>query len=104
MGPWKRAGMGVGLVHIPPRGPTTFDSGSLEKFFLAIERVASSCFRRLRIWKQKILQKEIHELLQRDDGAPERIRTADPQILVGCGTALIPINTFLQTERIWSPW
>ena len=32
---------GGGPCPYTPRGPTTFDSGSLEKFFLAIERVAS---------------------------------------------------------------
>jgi hypothetical protein len=32
--------------------------------------------------KQKILLAEIHEPLQRDAGAPEEIRTPDPQIPV----------------------
>lgn len=80
MGPWKRAGMGVGLVHIPPGVPLPLTVVVSKNFSWRSSVLLPSCFRRLRIWKQKILQKEIHESLQRDDGAPERIRTADPQI------------------------
>ena len=48
--------------------------------FFGDHALLPSCFRRWCIWKQKILPSEIHELLQWDAGAPEGIRTPDPQI------------------------
>ena len=76
--------------------------------FFGDHALLPSCFRRWCIWKQKILPSEIHESLQWDAGAPEGIRTPDPQIRslvhsadnLGQTCLQIPIN--LRFPRIYA--
>src|SRR5262249_35634038 len=69
---------GGGGLSIYPGGVRPYFKRS--KFFWHRCPVLPSCFHRLSLWKQKILLKEIRESLQMVAGAPEEIRTPDPQI------------------------
>jgi hypothetical protein len=65
---------GTGLSTYPPGSL----SGDTLNFFLS--KSLPDCFHPQCVRKQRILATQFHESIQRDNGAPEGIRTPDPQI------------------------
>src|SRR5262249_14478499 len=82
--PGNRPAWWWGLFHIP-RGVLHILRGHLppkfmNKNFAEIAFVLPDCFHGAPAWKQKVILMQIDELIQRVAGAPEGIRTPDPQI------------------------